>query len=1470
MAESIINTFEKGLHQDSTFILQPDGTYRNMKNGMLISHDGNHYVIELSKGNKVILNLPSRYHSNEDNYTDKDRVPMPIGFISFIDKLVVFMTNNEGTNGGYGELGVVNFTKVGDDFTSSYVPYYHHPSLMFTKYHKIEGFAFRENDAIERVYWTDNFNEPRVFDIANPIFTNYIASGDLVDGKQYMILQGVIDYNGDYYGPSDDSSSATEAAPYVNSNIFTANATTTYTVIDGSPLVIEYYPISLLDWTPDRLLGNINFQEYGTGTKYCGESIYFYRLSSSVDGIQTSWSYASNPIQILALNTSTAVIAQSNNYHNIAGAGTTTTLVNSTKSVKVRITNIDTVFDTIELCCAEFTQESEIPYSIKIVVKTAITDDEMTLEDTGSSNLGTVTINDLTLFPASILKVKTIATNKNYNAIANITEREEFSLDVSGVTVSSFEYPLIAHGDLDVCTNNFTYDPHGPVLSTNPVATSILPYSRYLVSLAPDASNRVEYPVASGDFYYTGDVFVGVAGSTTATFTGTAQARPCATRNRYTKINSSAFSGDRVEDAIEIKTGFWDYKDPLVASHCKGYWSDDKYRIGILFFDLKGNPFYVKHLTDFTFPNAYSKGGLVKSAAYVVGGNNEMYYLNPSGLTISNLEIPKEIVDQVSGFSIVRAERDVRIVTQGLVMQTVQGVGPLRPTGALNLQQSYGVDERPILVYICPDHLDNSPMKKTFGAAGDSFEEVSWIDPYDYTGGGIFIKSDGLNETSVSKLFLSGAVDAASPRKVEIDVLDGDYFRSFNENESALVDSGAYTFVNEIYTDSGLGPPIDLTCSVGGTTNMTNWGAAGSRKLLFKPKSMFLHYNSIFNYNDYTNIVAKILMNYVKNIDPINQYGGTSANAIASTLYMSTGHFQPITPQVIADNNDTNNPSSYTKLTFNDIEVFGGDCFVNIIDSNYGVFDSGKSGTDFSYTLYFVCENNSNYALRRGKTPSRIGTYPGYPSGIVFNDGSGNIRLEDYQYNEAYNTEGTFIKYPALPANYRFTGKFEYRTRWAGPKFPGELINSFRTFPVNDYRDLDGQRGEINNLKVRDSKLFFWQNHGVGYLPILERQLVGGATLGGATALGVGGVIDRFDDIDTYFGNQHQHGLTETEFGFIWFDMRRRALCIMQTGGQIQEISLAKGLQVFFNNEFNEGDIFLSEGIYNTNNSSIPEIPLLGYGIVGTYDPRFKMSYLTFKYTKDTLIDEEDELVTVEAKDFTIGYCHVLNAIIGFYDFTPAIWHNHNDLVLSANDSKNRKYYGANMPDTTFSVGDTIRVKDNVNIVDEGEYVCIKEVNIPAYPPVEAKDPLTVDSIYWVKINEQSEIYLQTFNTQYLKFYGKVYNHELEIIINPKVDEPFTPQNIQVKAVGSNFTDVYFDNEDQSSKDVNISATSRNYRWIDKAWFSNVPLDFKKGRLTDYYTKIKFVYKGYVSDPTVSKNVNKVTQWIKTWFMNKK
>jgi len=170
-----INTFEKGMNKDFNILYQPEGTYRNCINCQLISQDGNNYVIRDCLGNVKVFNINIPFNtfvSGAPPTVTYQAAPMPIGFISFPDKLVVFSTNSEGEGtalspAGYGEIGLIQYDTYGEGIQpinnasgnlntyKGYVPLYHHVNLNFTKQRQIEGFAYAENDVQQRVYWTD-------------------------------------------------------------------------------------------------------------------------------------------------------------------------------------------------------------------------------------------------------------------------------------------------------------------------------------------------------------------------------------------------------------------------------------------------------------------------------------------------------------------------------------------------------------------------------------------------------------------------------------------------------------------------------------------------------------------------------------------------------------------------------------------------------------------------------------------------------------------------------------------------------------------------------------------------------------------------------------------------------------------------------------------------------------------------------------------------------------------------------------------------------------------------------------------------------------------------------------------------------------------------------------------------------------------------------------------------------------------
>ena len=241
------NTFENGMTSDYDVVLQPDGTYTYMKNCSLVSQDGRNFTVKDCLGNTVTFSINEPYNAA---YPTAGDLPKILGMISFPDKLIVLSTNS--LTGGYGEVGMLKYLPYGEGIRAEaiagernpgYIPLYHHVSLNFAQEHRIKGFSFIENELIERIYWTDNFNEPRVFNVSNPIFTTYIASGSLVTGQQYMVLQGAITHSAVDYGPG-----ITDTA---TQNIFTASGPnyTDLSAPDRPAMVVEYYPYELLNQT---------------------------------------------------------------------------------------------------------------------------------------------------------------------------------------------------------------------------------------------------------------------------------------------------------------------------------------------------------------------------------------------------------------------------------------------------------------------------------------------------------------------------------------------------------------------------------------------------------------------------------------------------------------------------------------------------------------------------------------------------------------------------------------------------------------------------------------------------------------------------------------------------------------------------------------------------------------------------------------------------------------------------------------------------------------------------------------------------------------------------------------------------------------------------------------------------------------------------------------------------------------------
>lgn len=1437
------NVFNKGMTSDVQIVLQPEGTYRYMKNCQLISQDGNNYVIKDCLGNTVIWTL--NYPYNELDISAEGALPIPILFISFSNRLIVLSTNSD--NGGYGEIGELQYQPYGigiqpyaqsGQFHAGYIPLYHHVSLNFSKKHRGEGFGFIENELVQRIYWTDNFNEPRVFNVSDPIFTTYFASGTLSIGERYMVVEGVINHNGTAYGPG-----------FSAGNVFTA-VNANYTAVTGTtpiPKVIKYYPVELLNFTPSRNVGGIKYKQYGSGSLYYGNKMYFYRLGVN-NGPKTVWSYGSFPIHVGGDNDYISSVP----YHDFVGNGTETVLQISNKSIIVTIDNIDQNFDFIELAAAEFDQSDFSPRLISIVNRMDITGVSMDIEHTGSVNLGELTLSDITLFPASILRCKTMATNKNYIMIGNIEERGEIEFDPTGVTLGSFQYPMNVHYDADSCSlSGLVYSGVSPSTSSNPVSGQLKPYERYKVSGAGTVTynGNVYGPSATA-----GDTFEVVTGTTTYTTTGTPVIRPCVRRVKYFDNTISTNKYESI--TLTSPGGFWDYKDPAIHHFAAGHWSGETYRYGFLPYDKKGAPMYVRWIGDFTFPEAQDKLGLIVTGTF---GADTIYALNPSGLTVSGLTLTPELIAQISGFSIVRAPRDARIMCQGIVTQNVgRGVSPeIYEAGAWvpASKSLYNVASKKY-TFISPDiSAVTSPLPGIVGQPGDLMKSAAWISPFEYSAG-VYVRGQGpAGSQQVYTKFLNSALADTTQRSQAIS-----FWSEAVENATVSGLGGGETFENKCAT-AAANVDVEGNCVTGNADyNLNGSSGVGCKKVFYMSDTDFKAYNSVVD--DFTSAaggayIEKPLMNYTRS-GAGTPYGGTGDSSLANTLYISTGHYQAIDAAFLAATFDG------TNYVVDNLQVFGGDCFLNLVDVGYTLWSNDYAPSAYSYSWAFPCECNANYGLRRGRKTSTVTMwYAGIATpndAIVFKPAVGVPQLEDYSYNPGYSAGTALVKYPALPVNFINSNEFQARVRFSGPKFIGEIDDSFRTFALLDFKDFPAQNGRINNIKVKKDIVVVLQDLATNTTPVLERQVVSGQS-GDATTIGTGGVIDRVDVLSSYFGNQHQFSMVETEYGFVWFDMAKKAMVVLGLDGSGQiEISHVLGMEGFFNTAFLEA---IGSGVDPTVLLDSPTFaetsdrPLMGIGITGGFDPRLKMTYMTFKF-------EGYNGTGYIHKDFTIGYLHTgLNRFyVGFFDFTPAIYHTHNDWMIAANNPKNTtQFLATNISGKSFAIGETLQGQDSSGNYVNKEYVCIAAVTLDNA----IKYPLgSSGATYWQAINATNQLWV--FNQPsalgmnpapdllYNSFFGLIANNEVQFVVNPPLDpyESFELQSIiQNGPLNVNYTDIFYESDTITASDQSIPAWSRFYRFIRDKIVGSVPLSLV-GRITNQYMKVRLLKRNNLSSPVTS------------------
>lgn len=224
---------------------------------------------------------------------------------------------------------------------------------------------------------------------------------------------------------------------------------------------------------------------------------------------------------------------------------------------------------------------------------------------------------------------------------------------------------------------------------------------------------------------------------------------------------------------------------------------------------------------------------------------------------------------------------------------------------------------------------------------------------------------------------------------------------------------------------------------------------------------------------------------------------------------------------------------------------------------------------------------------------------------------------EVYQYNLDYSRINKESQYFPLPKSYDCCSpcleSHPNRVAYSLQSFQEELTDNYKSFRVNDYRDIEGEFGPITDIIVKDSQLFIFTKEGAWILPQNYQERVTNELV---SYIGTG----EFFSIPPRPIENTEVGIMGTQHKWATLSLKEGIVIVSEIDGKIYMITQQGTIDM---NEGNEAlfrrilkDFFFAQllQIANisypyTNNPANPE----GVGIHSTYDNKYKRILITKK-----------------------------------------------------------------------------------------------------------------------------------------------------------------------------------------------------------------------------------------------------------------
>jgi hypothetical protein len=241
---------------------------------------------------------------------------------------------------------------------------------------------------------------------------------------------------------------------------------------------------------------------------------------------------------------------------------------------------------------------------------------------------------------------------------------------------------------------------------------------------------------------------------------------------------------------------------------------------------------------------------------------------------------------------------------------------------------------------------------------------------------------------------------------------------------------------------------------------------------------------------------------------------------------------------------------------------------------------------------------------------------------------------------------------------------FPHRVVYSTQSFQEEQIDNYRVFLPNNYRDIEGETGEITNLFRIQNNLYIQTQEGLWHLPQTHQEritsdIVSFIGTGEFFAVPPRKITD--DDNGMSAGTEHKWATIKFPSG-VMFISEKQGTVWMFDGNQLKPIS-SNGMNSWFKNNLRSK---FEENYYNSNGveypyKNNPSNPI-GTGFISTYDSRNERLLLT---KKDSILGN----TVAEGEDYTL--CYKNNETIVFENVSQTIL----DKEATTNDDGNPWQY---------------------------------------------------------------------------------------------------------------------------------------------------------------------------------------------------